>query len=800
MRVMSVVFVCLILSSYANAADYFVDLSKQVNTALEDDGISNNNAGGWSDEGINDMYIYPAVAKGKFTRNGHSFQMTDDNSVIMLKGKQRGKEKPQSVTCAVDQQTAQYIYVLQNSVGSAGSQEKNYTAAQYILKYADGTAHSFAIRDGIELQPWWCAQWYHNAEAASWPIFMGRNYYSMKWKRFIGVWSCQLKNPHPEKKISAIELQSQALATPVIFAITLSNVNWADEQENLNKKQYFKTPEMPNATYFKDKVDQERRGVFTCAVQEGLLKGLCDVYAIRDDLVAVHVDNAFAEIGVGSGAGRIEALQKAENFQLTNAAGTVLEIDKVGRQSYEAWVGNIGPYPANKLFTHVFYLHLKNPLSEGAKCSVKVQQLASEFTSEKQFTFSQTTNPSPAIKVNQVAYAASSQQRFAYLAWWAGDSGTVSFADCRDYYIVDGETGAQVSKGQTQLRGTSETSGEEVFEIDLSQLAANKKYRIAVPKVGSSADFYIGGVGSRSLYYDTSRAFYHQRAGCELTQKHTDFPRSASHLKVYESGYMVSNSSYKAKSGEKIKEFHGGYHDAGDDDVFTYHLQATYQLLSIYDLAKDSFIDGDLNIPKSGNGIPDVLDEAQWALFFFADHIAADGKVPLGRGHDQDYIRGYEKKHGKRPSFGILPGYNSSNAEFAAVAAQYARLIKIYDEKEAQKYTQVAIKAYAWLAQQTLNESDNREKLFRMWAAAELYHLTGQTHYHDAFQKMHADEYATRSHWKASFYKPMIAWSYLALPADKQDADIKAAMHKILFDHVASVLTLTDKNAYRWGW
>ena len=77
--------------------------------------------------------------------------------------------------------------------------------------------------------------------------------------------------------------------------------------------------------------------------------------------------------------------------------------------------------------------------------------------------------------------------------------------------------------------------------------------------------------------------------------------------------------------------FQGGYHDAADFDTFAYHLPATAQVLTAYELYPAAFGDGDLDLPESGNGVPDVLDEAEWGLSFYIDHQYPNGAIPLGR-------------------------------------------------------------------------------------------------------------------------------------------------------------------------
>ena len=91
----------LVIEIYAGET-YFVDLTKVVNSDIEDDGISGNKKGGWSDEGINDMYIYPPLEFGKVNRYGYQFEIldpkkNDGKAVVMLKGQPSAQDKPAKV-------------------------------------------------------------------------------------------------------------------------------------------------------------------------------------------------------------------------------------------------------------------------------------------------------------------------------------------------------------------------------------------------------------------------------------------------------------------------------------------------------------------------------------------------------------------------------------------------------------------------------------------------------------------------------------------------------------------------------
>ena len=57
-----------------------VDLRGVVNNGLEDDGIIGNGAGGWSDEGVNDLFTWPPVPSGPGPHNGIPITLIDPAS------------------------------------------------------------------------------------------------------------------------------------------------------------------------------------------------------------------------------------------------------------------------------------------------------------------------------------------------------------------------------------------------------------------------------------------------------------------------------------------------------------------------------------------------------------------------------------------------------------------------------------------------------------------------------------------------------------------------------------------------
>ncbi len=431
------------------------------------------------------------------------------------------------------------------------------------------------------------------------------------------------------------------------------------------------------------------------------------------------------------------------------------------------------------LYSHTFYLKLPQPLKPGETVTVTVPAIPERFTRKMDVVLAPDKTVTPAIKVNQVAYSALSDERYAYLGWWAGDLGAVDFADMTKFEVVDEANGKVAMSGEIAARAAADpTSGENVSEMNISKLPAGK-YHIRIPGFARSDTFGVGlENGIKDLYYHTMRAFFHQRAGTELKKEHTDFPRPVTHAATYESGYGVDNPNYVPKPGEKSRSFSGGYFDAGDDDTFTYHLRATGQALLIYEAFPGVFKDNDLKLPESGNKIPDILDEAVWGLSFYLDNQRPDGAIYLGQGNDQDYIREVEGKKGKRPAFGLLDPRNSSATEYAAVAAQTARLLRPFDRAKADKLVASAKSAYAWAKanpDQGLSPEEEKRmgnQLMEAYAAAELFNTTGEDAYNQDFIALYKNG-ALKAHWSFAWLPDLVRWAYASSKRPGVDETIR---------------------------
>lgn len=180
----------------------------------------------------------------------------------------------------------------------------------------------------------------------------------------------------------------------------------------------------------------------------------------------------------------------------------------------------------------------------------------------------------------------------------------------------------------------------------------------------------------------------------------------------------------------------GGHHDAGDYNPRS-HLDVAQELMDSYEIAPDNFHDGQLNIPENKNGIPDLLDEALWALKLWKGLQNEDGSVRNGTesAGDPDFIQTVEMDN--KGDYAWKEDCGGS-FWFAGAAAQMSRLLMPYAKEAAADYLERAMKAYRW-AVQNPPKTTNEEKFAsyfvcsRAYAAAQLLHATGESIYNSDF-------------------------------------------------------------------
>jgi endoglucanase len=292
------------------------------------------------------------------------------------------------------------------------------------------------------------------------------------------------------------------------------------------------------------------------------------------------------------------------------------------------------------------------------------------------------------IKVNQVGFLPAAQK----LAVVAGS------ADGARFSVIDAASGRAVFEGSLGPSAKWDVSGEAVRLADFSGLRAAGNYRIRVAGLPDSAPFAIGPNAYRALDAAAIRSYTLNRAGIELTAKVAGpYARPTGHpddkVLVHESA-----ASGKRPAGTVISSPKGWY-DAGDYNKYIVNSGiSTYTLLAAYEHFPGWFDKLALNLPESGNGLPDILNEALWNVdWMLTMQDPEDGGV-------------YHKLTNKSfdgmvmPDKATAPRYvvqknTAASLDFAAVMAVASRVLAPFDKQQpgrSARYLAAAEAAWRW--------------------------------------------------------------------------------------------------------
>src|SRR5690606_18067041 len=117
-----------------------------------------------------------------------------------------------------------------------------------------------------------------------------------------------------------------------------------------------------------------------------------------------------------------------------------------------------------------------------------------------------------------------------------------------------------------------------------------------------------------SLNAAAIKAFYFNRASIPLEPEYAGiYARPEGHP---DTQVLVHASAADAKRPEgTVISSPKGWYDAGDYNKYIVNSGiSTYSLLAAFEHFPEQYLDQNLNIPESGNGVPDLLDEIYWNL------------------------------------------------------------------------------------------------------------------------------------------------------------------------------------------
>ncbi|MCX8476308.1 MAG: glycoside hydrolase family 9 protein [Sphingomonas sp.] len=237
----------------------------------------------------------------------------------------------------------------------------------------------------------------------------------------------------------------------------------------------------------------------------------------------------------------------------------------------------------------------------------------------------------PAIVVDQFGYLPARAKIAVIRDPQVGFDASDSFVPGTVYELVNSTTNAVVHSGSPTAWNAGATdpgSGDKAWHFDFSAITAVGDYFVRdVQRNVKSPTFKIAADVYAPILRAAVRVFYYQRAGQQKTAANAGvgYADGASHIGPLQDRNARLYSAPNDASAER--DLSGGWYDAGDFNKYT-SWTASYviDLLHAY-LENPSAWRDDYNIPESGNGIPDILDEAKWGLDWLCRMQEPNGSV-----------------------------------------------------------------------------------------------------------------------------------------------------------------------------
>ena len=432
---------------------------------------------------------------------------------------------------------------------------------------------------------------------------------------------------------------------------------------------------------------------------------------------------------------------------------------KINGMAELEWVSNDFKYGIT--MEHSIYLKLPQSLSQGMSYTISIADTTNSDVTSREFTFDIYNSPSEAIHVNLVGYLADESIKDADLYLWMGDGGARNYSDFQGnkvyLYDVNSKTSQEAGavafwKANGGDAGNYNLINSNVWKVDFTGFATPGTYRLVVEGVGCSEDFTISNTAYFEPFKVSTLGFFYMRISQDNLNM-TPVPRrplfipgiSPVTTKVFITTMQPWHASWKTFTGgdawdnpsawatyvkagnPQNPNVYGGHADAMDWDRHLGHISIIYDLLLPYILNEGVISDDNLGIAESGNGIPDILDEAQNEVDFWLR--LRDGKA---------YSHGVTNPGSNNVMY--QAGTNAMAAwANAANAAMLSDCFRIAGQTDLMNtYRDSAIVAYKYagtLANQQLDITHNvgdvivRGRDLKMTAAAYLYNVTGDTYY-----------------------------------------------------------------------
>ena len=482
---------------------------------------------------------------------------------------------------------------------------------------------------------------------------------------------------------------------------------------------------------------------------------------------------------------------------------------------------------------HWLFLQLPQPMKQGCTYQVNIPQGIGADKEQLSVCFDVWNAQSEAIHVNIIGYSPAEAVHAADLYQWLGDGGQRDYRswEGRKVYIYNVKTKKKQNVGTVkfwkssadaaQEAGKKALIGTDVWNIDFKATTPGR-YRLVVEDVGCSMDFDIASDVYFQPFRYSVRGYYYMRLGEPKDPEHVwPVPRQPQFipetdpkgLTVYKTDLTPWDKEWRDLHTDVWDEPHfkpvfasifwqhrlpgnpvntevkGGHSDAFDWDRHLAHVSNIYDMLLPYILSGGRLSEDNLGIRESGNGIPDIIDEARNEVDFFLSIRDGEAYSQGVTNPSEDWSVMFQA--------GCTTMAAWANAANCAIIGEAFRLQG--NDSLCQYYTDEAIKAFFFASRQENQQLDDRQDIgsmqlrgrdFRQMAAAYLYNLTGD----EQWEKLFAEEA-----YELSIANTWTAAAYLTCPQPRHFADryqqILASVDKLAESY--NIVNMTQRPSRR---
>ena len=352
----------------------------------------------------------------------------------------------------------------------------------------------------------------------------------------------------------------------------------------------------------------------------------------------------------------------------------------------------------------------------------------------------------PGILVDQVGYNSTSDKSVVFCSKELPS----------EYEIKELETGKTVFKGDIIKKVYDEESGKYTGIGRFNDFDEEGRYYIYADLIGESYSFSISENVYEEPFFDACRKYYNNRCGIAISQ------HSACH----------TTKAHMQESPDTDIDVTGGWHmdEKADRDTLM-GSRILENLLLAYEINPEAFGD-DEGIPESGNGIPDILDEAkygaEWLLKMQDDRTGGVYGAALTDNGAADVSSAQVL---------VTPVSMDATINFAAALGRFSYIYQKFEPDFATASIRAADRA--WECYFNNQKATDNSATYK--AAAQLYRATGKSGYVGVMEDFFAlEDFTDRFNSDENILLGSVTYLSTNQEVDKSQCDIliKSLMKK----------------------